>query len=284
MKAQPSFFCYCNGVFLPLHEISLNPYDLGLLRGYAVFDVMSVENGKPFLLEEHWQRLVRSAETLCLMLPVTLQEYQDIIMELIAKNGGSDAPAISIRTVLSGGVAEDAYTPRVGQETFLILIEAAHKLPPSMYALGVKLLPLEYARQFSWAKVANHIASIRTLAEKREAGALEALYVSNGMVLEAATSNVALVRDGGIVVPADGVLAGITLEKVLALAAALHIPIERRTVTVAEFLQADEVFLTASNKRVVPVTRIGDTTIKDGKPGKVTRQLMAAFDEFVKQY
>lgn len=249
-----------------------------------MFDVMPVINGKPFLLEEHWQRLVRSAETLRLAIPVDAAAYRDILMKLIAQNIGSGVPALSIRTVLSGGVAEDAYTPVAGHETFVILIEPAHGLPAGAYDSGVKLLPLEYARQFPWAKIANHVASIRALREKRDADALEALYVSQDMVLEAATSNVAMVRDGIIVVPAEGVLGGITLEKALALAEGMRIPVERRVIAVAELLQADEVFLTASNKRIVPVTRVGDAVISGGKPGPVTRRLMAAFDDFVKKY
>ncbi|MGK2848687.1 MAG: aminotransferase class IV [Minisyncoccota bacterium] len=284
MSESHSPVCYFNGTFLPLNQIRLHPYDLGFLRGYSVFDVMPVINGKPFLFTEHWQRLAHSADMLSLALPVNATQCFDIMKDLIRRNADLPCQAMTLRTVLSGGIAEDAYSAVAGDETFVILVEALHPLMDNVYTTGVKLRPLEYARQFPLAKTVNHIASLRTLQETRAMGALETVYVQNGLVLEASTSNVAIIHAGSVIAPKEGVLGGVTLGKVLELANEMDIPIERRPMTLAETLSADEVFLTASSKRVVPVTSIGDHVIANGLPGPITQRLMTALNTFIQRY
>lgn len=281
MGSPRPFFCYSNGVFLPLDEITLSPYDLGFLRGYAVFDVMPTENGKPFLWERHYERLVRSAAALNLRVPVGAEAYKNILDELIARH----APAkLSFRTVLSGGPSGNGFAPEEGKETFLILSEEAHACPIDIYEQGVKTITLEYERPIPQVKLANHVLAIRDLPRRREAGAFEAIYVNGGQVSEASQSNLFIVKDGRLVTTWDNVLWGITQGLTLELAEGLGISTEKRKITLEEILTSDEVFITGSSKRIVPVVQADETKIGAGAPGPVTRRLMAAFDDFAKRY
>jgi branched-subunit amino acid aminotransferase/4-amino-4-deoxychorismate lyase len=275
------YICYFDGAFLPLSEIALSPYDLGFLRGYAVFDVMPMENGKPFLWDRHFDRLCRSATPLGLSVPVSKESYRGILDELVARNPGE---RLSFRTVLSGGPSSDSFMPQSGQETFLVLAEPVHTYPEEMFVKGVKAITLEYERPLPQVKLANHAIAISDLPRRREAGAFEAIYVSGGEISEASQSNVFIVKDGKLSTTWENVLHGITQGLVLELAEAAGIAAEKRSVTLAELLAADEVFMTGSSKRIVPVVRIDETAIGGGAPGPVTRQLMEAFDAFARAY
>lgn len=281
MQASHQMVCYFNGSFLPLEDIAIDPRDLGFLRGYVVFDVMPVEHGKPFLWERHYERLCRSATTLNLRVPANREEFKGILDQLIGRN----APlALSLRTVLSGGPSASGFVPEAGKETFLVLTEVAHPYPAGIYERGVTAMTLEYERPMPQVKLANHAIAISDLPRRKEAGAFEAIYVSDGQVSEATQSNLFIVRDGRLITTWDNVLWGVTQVLVLELAQELGITTEKRSFSISELFSADEVFITGSSKRIVPVVRIDETVIGAGVPGEMTRRLMAAFDDFVKEY
>ena len=108
------------------------------------------------------------------------------------------------------------------------------------------------------------------------------LYVSNGKVLEAATSNIFIVKDGVVITPKNNVLAGITRNVVIEVAQKKYKVIERE-VTITDLLYADEVFLTASYKEIVPIVEIDGKRIAQGSVGKVTLVLMKDFQEYTEK-
>lgn len=266
---------------MPFHTLSLHPYDIGLLRGYTVFDVMPTEHGRPFLWERHYERLVRSAESLGLSLPVDAEAYHHILAELIARN---HPKKISLRTVLSGGLSFDTFTPVSGEESFFVFAEPAHVYADEVYTHGVKVITLEYERPLPQVKLANHVMAIQDLPRRREAKAFEVVYVNKGEVSEASQSNIFVMRNGTLVTTWDNVLWGITQGLVLELAEALGVITEKRAITIEELLSADEIFITGSSKRIIPVVQVDETIIGEGTPGPVTRRLMNVFDEFVKKH
>lgn len=273
---------YMNGTYMPLREMAIHPYDLGFLRGYAVFDVMPVEQGKPFLWEDHYDRLCRSADALHLILPVNRESYKTILDTLIQKN--PSAMKLSLRTVLSGGPSQDSFTPQKGQETFLVCIEETHAYSPSIYTDGVKIITLPFERILPQVKLANHMMAIRDLARREESGAFEELYVMNGLVSEATQSNIFIVRGDVLVTTWDNVLWGITQKLTLHIAEQCGVAVEKRSIALQELLSADEVFITSSSKHIVPVVRVDETIISDGKPGQMTQRLITAFEDFVEHY
>lgn len=271
---------YWQDRIVPQTDITINPYDLGFLRGYGVFDVMRTENGKPFLWERHWERLVNSADTLGLRLPVTETEYASILTDLLAENA---FPQSTIRTILTGGESESAFVPE-GRETFIILIEPFTPLDERYYRDGAKLITLEYARSWPTAKVTNYVAAIREQKRKMAADALEVLFVSGGQALEASTSNFGVFVGDTLVMPDDQILRGITRGLTLELAQQAGFKTEERALSLNEVCSADEMFLTATNKYIVPVVRVDEHPISDGKPGERTRRLMAALHDYCARY
>jgi branched-chain amino acid aminotransferase len=98
-------------------------------------------------------------------------------------------------------------------------------------------------------------------------------------------ANVFVVRDGALATPppSDGALEGITRRSVLELAARLRIPASERTLGRMDLFAAQEVFLTGTGARIVPVRSLDAATVGVKPPGPVTRQLDAAFAELVKE-
>ena len=101
---------------------------------------------------------------------------------------------------------------------------------------------------------------------------------------EASVANVFAVRGGRLLTPppSDGALEGITRASVLELAAQLGVPAEERTLGRYDLIAADEVFLTGSGAKVVPVASLDGTRIGRGGAGPLTQKLMAAFDRFAR--
>ncbi len=272
-------FSYFNGRIVPAAKVAINPYDLGFMRGYGVFDVMCTENGKPFLIHEHFLRLERSARELKLKLPFTEKEYTETVKKLLRLNGFKKS---GIRTIMTGGVSPDAFS--VGKETALILIEKFKPLPSKVFKNGAKAITLDFQRADPRVKITNYVEAIKHQDKKKKAGALEILYVHDGKVLEFSTSNVFVVKDGKIIAPQEGILFGITRYIALKLAKENGFRVVERDVTEKELRSAGEVILTATNKDIVPVVFVDGKKIGDGKPGPVTMELMRLFDEFTRNY
>lgn len=273
-------YCYFNGKITTLNKVKISPYDIGFLRGYGVFDVMRTVNGKPFLLDAHWRRFRNSARELNLKIPISKINYTKSVNKLVKLNNFDKS---TIRTILTGGVSGNGFT-YCGQETFLILVEKFQALPKEIFTKGAGVITCEYARHIPVAKVCNYVEAIRQQKRKAKNQALEIIYAQNGKALEASTSNFFIVKNGKIITTKDGILAGTTRNLVIALASAAGYAIKERDILEKEIYSADEAFLTATLKTIVPVVKINGKKIGTGRPGKITQELMEIFRSFMKNY
>ena len=269
--------CFLNGKIIPLAKAAINPYDLGFLRGFGAFDVMRAAKGEPVFLAAHLKRLRQSLKLLDLALPMSDTDFEDTVRMLLKKNKFDDA---FIRTAVTGGVGPDTMTPG-DTPTILIMIEERTGYPETHFTKGVKVITLPHARHLPLAKTPNYVEPIRNAGLRRRKGAVEIIYLHDGHALEASTSNFFIVKDGTLVTPEEGILHGITRATVLAVAKKLKLPIERRRITEAELRSADECFLTATGKEVLPVVMIDTKKIGDGNVGSVTKRLLGGYRDAV---
>jgi branched-chain amino acid aminotransferase len=262
---------YLNGRIVPLADAAISPLDIGLLRGYAVFDLLRTVGGRPFLLAEHLQRLRASAERLGLEVPASDEDISAAIDELLALNGHEEA---TVRLVLTGGVSPDGMDFDPATPTFLILTHDLHEPPPSLYEVGGALLTERHQREMPEAKTTNYLTMLGNRERIADAGALDLLYHDGERVLEAASASVYFVRDGRIFAVPGDVLWGTVGSLVLELAGGDY-EVVLGEMSLAEALDADEVFLTSTTRGVVPIVRLDNRAVGDGAPGPVTRELMA---------
>ncbi|QPC83883.1 aminotransferase class IV [Phototrophicus methaneseepsis] len=267
---------YVNGAYVNSEEATLPVTDLAILRGYGVFDYLRTYNTKPFRLMDNMARLRNSATLIGLEYPWTDEEIAAIVQETLNRNGFDES---SVRIVMTGGTSPDNIMP-VGKPSLIVMVEPLNPYPDTWYEKGVKIVTNSQTRLFPGAKSINYISAIMAVKEARAADAVESIYVTeSGHILEGTTSNLFIMKGNTLVTTSiDRVLSGITRKTVLEIATS-HFTVEERDITLEELLTADEVFITAANKRVVPVVLVNDTTIGDGTPGEGTQQLMALFDE-----
>lgn len=274
-------FCFLNGKILPFDKAFLNLDDMGALRGYGVFEVLKTENGKIFLFNEHFTRLKNSAEYLGIKLPLKKSEIDDVIKKLIFKNKIKQA---TIRIVLTGGRSPDAMILNSKTPTFYILVSEYKPLNEKLFKNGVRLVSVSYARDFSEFKTTNYIKAVKIINErKNKENFFEILYVSDDKILEAATSNFFVFVDDILITSHEGILKGITRNLVLNLAKNDFI-VEERDLKIEELPRVSEAFLSATNKDILPVVKIDDKIIGNGKPGKNTKKLIEILKEFYKKY
>lgn len=272
-------YSYAGGRIILSSKIVVPINDLAVLRGYAVFDFLKTVHGKPFLWQEHWRRFLNSAAALGLKVPVNERGVKKIIFELLKKNKTSDA---SIRLLLTGGASVDGLS--LGKPNFFILMEDLHQFPERCFTRGAKLITQEYERVLPEAKTTSYIIAVRLQGAKKKAGASEILFTSRGRVLECSTSNFFIVKKGKVITAPEGILFGTIRNKVIELAREAGIVVEERELKTSELKTADEAFLTATSKDVMPIVQIDQMKIADGKIGPVTKKLMQLFAEFVARH
>jgi branched-chain amino acid aminotransferase len=270
---------YIGGQWVHPDEATISINDMAVLRGYSVFESLRTYNFRPFHLDEHLERLYRSAIMIDMEVPWSSKQIADIVREIITRNTYQNA---SIRLLVTGGESEDGILPS-GNPLLVVMITPLRERDMERFARGSKLITTKLQRISPEAKTANYIAAVRALKEASRRNASDALFVNEREhVLEATRSNFFIFRGDTLVTPRRGILIGITRNIVLELAQSLYV-VEERPILLEELALADEAFITSSAKEITPVVQIDDLIIGDGKPGPHTYQLEQRFIEMVER-
>lgn len=262
--------CLINGE-IARPEISI--YDLGFIRGYNVFEYLRTYGGKPFRLEDHLERLERSVRAVGLDLPKPLEAIGDDVVRAIALGEFAEA---GIKIVVTGGMSSDQMTYE-GRPSLVILAYPHVPYPKWCYDQGVHLVTVPFERPFFESKTLFYLPAVQAMQTARQQGGDDALFVSrDGMILETGTANFFAVKKGRIITPCSGVLEGITRKVVFEITRC-----EEDELYLKDVEAFDGAFITASNKEVMPVTKINDIDIALSRD---VRLVMAAFQEYIKNF
>lgn len=272
---------YINGEFVDEEKAALSVKDIAILRGYGVFEFMITYNKKPYCLEDHVARLEHSAREIGLKLNHTAEQICKIVFETVKKNSHHEES--NVRIVYSGGVSSDGITPE-GNGVLIVMVTPKNKMPESWYINGAAVVLIDIDRFMPTAKSTNYLTAVYAQQQAKKNDAIEAVYVDKeSRVLEGTTSNFFGVKQGSIVTPPDGILQGITRKTIINLVKKDY-ALEQRHITTDELKEFDEVFITASNKEVVPIVRIDNMTVGSGDIGPVTQDIMKRFKKFTSEY
>lgn len=264
---------YVDGKFLPWDKAVIPVDDLAVLRGYAVCDIIRTIGGNPYCLDAHIDRLLGSVTKIGLTPAWTKQEIKDIVLKVLEKNAHMDEA--NIRILVTGGSSPDFFSP-VDHPRLIVMATAIPALPAHWYTKGVKVITFFQQRVLPDAKATNYIPAVLALKEAKAQGAVEALYTTrDNMVLEGTTSNLFALIDDTLVTPENGVLKGITRKTVIELGKKLF-SVSEQDLSLDALLSATELFITGTNKGIVPVIQVNDHTIGTGAPGPGTIALMTA--------
>lgn len=275
-----STHCYLNGEIIPITDAKVSIKDIGLLRGFGIYEAMGTANRKPFMFADHMARYRRTASELHLKIPASEEEILTAINDLLARNVPAGHEA-TIKFFITGGMARGGIEYDYETPTFYMLVDPLIPFESHYYTEGAVVTIFDHQRQFPQLKTTNYIQAVMLQQARKDAGAIEILYTHESKVLECATSNFMIVKDSKIITAKDNILLGIT-RKVALDVARPHFAIEERDVSLEELYTADEAFLTSSFKDVMPVVKVGDKVIGDGKVGPITKRVMELFEEFRK--
>jgi len=209
-------------------------------------------------------------------LPVELSrnELNELLLELIAKNGVADS---GIRITLTGGYSPDGYA--IAQPN-MIITQQAMVLRKSIDMDGISLITHPHQRQLSHAKTLDYLMAVWLQPKIKDHGADDVLYHSNGIVAECPRANFYIVTgDGKLVTTRNNVLKGVIRKHVLEIAAQQQL-LEDRDITTDDLLNCSEAFITSSTKNILPVTKIDGRSIGNGQAGPVS---IALYVELLKR-
>lgn len=261
-------FCFADGTIIPTESATIHPMDLGLIRGFGIFDFLRTSGYTPLFLEDYLDRFIASAEKTHLPLPYSRPQLRQIIRELIEKNDLHDG---GLRMVLSGGISENHFSPAKGK---LFIFAETLTLPgEEKYRQGIKLLTLEYVRPIADIKTTNYTLPVWHSVNWKRLGAEDVLYHWNGWISESSRSNFFIVKNGVLHTPDEHILMGITRKHILKIADKVIL----RSISLEEVWEADEAFICSTTKILLPVTQLDDRIIGNGKPGPVTMGILEKF-------
>jgi branched-chain amino acid aminotransferase len=283
---------HLDGELIDASEARVSPFDAAYLYGDGLFDTLRSYSGVLYRLQDHLDRIVREAELLQLPFEPDLELWATRIGELLSANDLLDVDA-RVRTQISRGgnseVDPALAHPESIQPVVFILAKAVEPAVSRMQEQGVRVMSLQnsFARgNFPLIKSLNYLPSVMAQRFALSSGFDEAiLFNRQQKVLEGASSNVFMVSDGRLRTPSTrlGLLPGITRDTVLSLAAKMGLSVDEAGFELRDLLIADEVFLTGSVKEVVPVVGIDNSSVGEGVPGPITRQLQRAYRDDVQR-
>lgn len=270
---------YLNGAYLSQSEARVPIEDRGFLFGDGVYEVIKVYRGRPFRLQEHLDRLVRSARAIDLEMPA--DDLAAVAGRLLETNGLRDGDASIYIQITRGAVSPRThhFPPTGTPPTVLVMARQLAPVPAELRARGAAAVTHPDLR---WGrcdiKSVNLLPNVLAKQAAAAAGAWEAILVRDGIAMEGSSSNLFAVRHGQVLTHplTHQILGGITRDAVLAHARALGQPVLERPVQLAELWEADEVFMTSTTMEVMPIVQIDGRTIGRGEPGPVARALYAA--------
>lgn len=288
MPREMSRKIWLDGTIVEEAEAKISVFDHGLLYGDGIFEGIRFYEGRVFRLREHIERLFLSAKAIMLKLPWTVDEVMASTIETIRANGLTDG---YIRLVVTRGVGDLGLNPYLCPRPSMFIIASGITLYPSeLYDNGLEVVTCGTRRPTPGSlspqvKSLNYLNNIMAKIEALKAGAKEGLMLNEqGYVAECTGDNVFILKNGEVITPpvSDGSLDGITRAVIFELCEKIGVKIREASLTRYDLYTCDESFLTGTAAEVIPMVKLDDREIGDGKPGEVTLKLITAFRELIR--
>ena len=282
---------YIGGQICEPEAAVVSVFDRGFLFGDSVYETIALIDHRLIFLSEHLDRLERSAGSLYLTLPPRAQ-VECAIRETLVAAEETDA---RIRVMVTRGAGSIDLDPATaGAPQLVVIVQPLGAPTAEMLEAGVAVALVKSSRTALTCldpavKSGNYLGSVLAIAQARRRlpGVNEAIMCSNqGSVAEGATSNVFVVESGILSTPAIavGILDGVTRGKVLELARGDGLDVREVACLAPDSLRAaDEVFLTSAVRGILPVTAVDGAKVGNGRPGPITRRLLALYQRLTSE-
>jgi len=279
---------YINGKFVDKEAAVVSVFDHGLLYGDGVFEGIRSYYGLVFRLKEHIDRLYKSADAIDLKIPMTKLEMIETVVKTLKENRLKDA---YVRLVITRGPGDLGLDPRkCPKPTVFIIADKIALYPEKFYEVGLAIVTAVTRRNLVQAldpriKSLNYLNNILAKIDAIKSGTQEAIMLNHDdYVAECTSDNILMVKNNELLTPPVdiGALEGITRDAVIQIARRTDVPFYEKLLRMEDFYAADEVFLTGTAAEIIPVVKIDERVIGNGKPGKLTLKLLKEFRELTK--
>jgi len=272
-------------VFNDPSEARIPVLDRGFLYGDSIYEVLRTYRGVLFAVEEHFERMDRSASALALTIPLSREDLLLRINDTMKAAGNTES---YVRIIITRGAGEIGLDPGLADRPRVIILAKELTLPPSWRSgqgISVKITGIRrnYVGALNPAiKSGNYLNNILAMAEARAAGEDDAIMLDfKGRVTEGTTSNVFAVIDSKLCTPPleVGILEGVTRKLLVKLSRNHGIEVDEKHISAEDLKRAEEIFFASTLKEVLPIVRLDGKTVGSGKPGSVTLKLTEWFEE-----
>jgi branched-chain amino acid aminotransferase len=272
-----------NDRLLPIEQVRMSPGQSGLLSGWGLFTTVRIIEGMPFAFERHWKRLQRDAERTHCPFPFEMDVVQLRLADVLRENRVREGCArVYMIYNHESWWRSDESLPIVD----LLICSADLPAYRGLARLTVREQGRHAASPLAGVKVTSWLNNVWNLHEAHHAGFDEVVLLNErGEVAECTAANIFAVRDGRVFTPplTSGCLAGITREILLEIGTRSGIPVEEKRLFPDDLYTADEVFISSTNRNLLPVAAIDDRKIANA-PGPVIDILERALGGYVRQY
>jgi branched-chain amino acid aminotransferase len=273
---------YVDGKFIPASEAKISVFDHGFLYGDGVFEGIRAYNGRVFKLMEHLDRLYDCAKVIKLKIPVSKEEFAEIILETLRRNKLRNA---YIRPIVTRGIGDLGLDPdKCVNPSIIVITQEWDRLYGDLYEKGLRAITVAIRRNPIDSlppniKSLNYLNNILAKIEANAKGGDEAIFLDhNGYISEGSGDNIFVVKNGAVITPPTiNNLRGITRAVAIELIRKLGIPFQEANIGLYDLYSADEIFVTGTAAEIAPITYIDGRVVGDGKPGELTKKLMEEF-------
>jgi D-alanine transaminase len=269
---------FFNGEFIEKAAVRISPDDRGFLFADGVYEVVRAYGGRFFRLDQHLRRLDHGLCGLAIA-GVRAADLCTVCTTLLEKNGLASSDA-TVYLQVTRGAAPRVHAFPDPPVSPTVYAEAKPFKPRGDPAVGVSIITTPDIR---WArcdlKTVSLTANCLANQKAKEAGAIEAVFVRDGVAIEATASSFFAVVDGEVrTAPASNyILPSITRQVVLDLCRSSGVAHRETPVFVDDLDRASELFLAGTTLEIMPIVRIDGRTVGDGKPGPVAKTLYPLF-------
>lgn len=267
---------YINNKFHARKNARISVFEHGLLYGDGIFETMKAYDGNVFKIDEHVDRLFKSARLIKLKIPSSKQELKKAICMAIKKNRLKNS---YIRLTVTRGTGDTGYTSK-SDPNVIIIAKSLAPYPRSIYEKGVSAITYEAERFLPEAKSTSCLCLVLAKKEAEKKKCFEALLVDDkGLVREGTFSNVFFAGKKNIFTPRGNILEGVTRNTIMKIAKPA-MEVRETQIKKKDIHSFDECFLTSTFAEIVPVVKINKRKIGDGHPGPITKRLMHEFKKY----
>lgn len=274
-----------NGEAMPLADVKISALDRGFLFGDAVYEVLRVYAGKPWLADEHFERLRRSLEAIRIG-PIDLARVRRRMTDTIAAGPFREATAY-IQITRGAAPRAHPFPANATPLEFLFVQEFADPYREARQTGAAVVTQPDIRWDRCDIKSTNLLGNVLAMQAAKEAGCVEALlYLPDGTLTEGTHTSFFGVLNGTLLTAplTNAILPGITRNLTLRLAGKADIPVREHVLKREDLGRVSELFLTGTTSEVLPIVRVDDRPIADGKPGTVTRRLQGAYADAVREF